>query len=330
MKIVVIGGSGLLGYTTLETLKDYEVLAFSLPNYPKDLIIPTNTTLILKDYTKLSDEELLSYLDGAYGLIFAAGIDERVEGPPPIYDLYEKVNITPLKRLLELSKKAKLRSVVICGSYFSYFDRLWPKLKLYQTHPYIRSRVDQANMALSLADENFSVSVVELPYIFGTLEHREPVWTILADILLKQKRRTLYTKGGTTMITKRQAAQALIGALFLEKSGTYPIGFYNMTYLDFLPIVHEGLGIDRPIYIVPTCLFKWYAKHLERKNKKANIESGLKLSQFPKLQSKNLFIDRKIAVSLGISEDTIKDEIIASMKLSKKALKQNDLTKMSY
>lgn len=331
MKIVLIGGSGLLGYESILHLSNHDVLAFSLPNIPKDLNIPSNTTMIFKDYTTLSDEELLHYLKDAYGLIFAAGIDERIQSNSPIYELYERINITPLKRLLTLAKQAHLKSVVICGSYFSYFDRLWPHLNLYQTHPYIRSRVDQANMALSFADDNFSVSIIELPYIFGIQNGREPVWTILVDILLKQKERTLYSKGGTTMITKKQASQAIIGALFNAKTNHYPIGYYNMDNASFLKIVHQGLGINRPIYLVPNCLFKLYTRRLSNINKRKNIHTGLDLTKFHKLQTKHLFIDKEIAHTLGVKDDDIKSMIIDSIKLSKEILEtKKKVTKMTY
>ena len=39
-----------------------------------------------------------------------------------------------------------------------------PELELTKWHPYIRSRVDQENAAMSFADGNFSVTVLELPY----------------------------------------------------------------------------------------------------------------------------------------------------------------------
>ena len=96
--------------------------------------------------------------------MFAAGVDERVERPAPIYNLYKKYNIDPINRLLKLAKECGVKHVSICGSYFPYFAKAMPELELTKWHPYIRSRVDQENAAMSFADGNFSVAVLELPY----------------------------------------------------------------------------------------------------------------------------------------------------------------------
>ena len=40
-------------------------------------------------------------------------------------------------------------------------------------HPYIRSRIAQEQSALSFADDEMSVCVLELPYIFGTQPGRK-------------------------------------------------------------------------------------------------------------------------------------------------------------
>ena len=40
----------------------------------------------------MTDDELKEKLSGCEGFVFAAGVDERVEGPAPIYELYKKYN----------------------------------------------------------------------------------------------------------------------------------------------------------------------------------------------------------------------------------------------
>ncbi|HQC30524.1 MAG TPA: hypothetical protein PLP51_02180, partial [Acholeplasmataceae bacterium] len=90
MKVMLIGGTGLLGYEAAKILSknNHEIISFALPPKPESITIPNHMELILKNYLTLTEEELLKYMEGCEGLIFAAGIDERVEGAPPIYDLY--------------------------------------------------------------------------------------------------------------------------------------------------------------------------------------------------------------------------------------------------
>lgn len=142
-------------------------------------------------------------MSGCEGFVFAAGVDERVEGPAPIYDMFYKYNIAPLKRLLTIAKSCGFKHAIILGSYFAYFNRVLPELELAKHHPYIRSRADQEDMALSFADASFDVSILELPYIFGAQPGRKPVWVFLVEQIQNMKNATMYPKGGTAMVTVR-------------------------------------------------------------------------------------------------------------------------------
>jgi len=63
MKVFLIGGNGFLG---------------------------SATALEYKDYLQLTDDEIRVFCAGCEGFIFASGVDERIDGPPPIYDFFNK------------------------------------------------------------------------------------------------------------------------------------------------------------------------------------------------------------------------------------------------
>ena len=273
MRILIIGGTGLLGSEAAAELlrRGHEVVSLALPPAPKGAALPPEMALMYGNYMEMADGELLGHLSGCDGLVFAAGVDERVEGPPPIYAMFQKYNITPLKRLLRLAKQAGVSRAVICGSYFSYFDKLWPQLELTKWHPYIRSRREQEHMALSFADDSFAVSMLELPYIFGAQPGRKPVWTILVDMLRRMKLATFYPRGGTAMVTVRQAGQAIAGAVEQGEGGMcYPIGYDNLSWRTLLTIVHQHMGCpERRIITIPDWMFKLAAWNIMRKQKAA-------------------------------------------------------------
>ena len=185
MKIFMIGGTGLLGSEAAKELiaRGHEVASIALPPLPQGAELPKAMKLVLGNYLEMSDEEIKAHLADSDAFVFAAGVDERVEGHAPIYDLYKKYNIDPIRRLLPLAKEAGVKHAVILGSYFAYFNRIWPEMELTKWHPYIRSRKDQEDVALSFASEDFDVAVLELPYIFGTQPGRKPVWLFLVEIL---------------------------------------------------------------------------------------------------------------------------------------------------
>ena len=321
MKVFLIGGTGLLGSAAAEELikRGHEVQAISLPPVPEGAQLPPQMKLDFKSYMDLTDDEIRGYLKGCGGFIFASGVDERVTGPSPVYDFFKKFNITPLERFLRIAKECGVKHSVICGSYFSYFDKIWPHLEFYKWHPYIRCRVDQEKMAMSFADDNFSVAVLELPYIFGVQQGREPVWTLVVKTVRSMKGATMYPKGGSTMVTRKQVAQAMAGALEKTNGGKcWPIGYYNLTWKEFLAIVHENMGMPgRKVITIPNWMLTLGIKSMEKKLRDGEGEGGLYMPKFADLQGAETFIDKSLgSVPLGVEEDDIKAAIGESIRLS--------------
>ena len=115
MKIFMIGGTGLLGSQAAKELieRGHDVLSIALPPLPEGAVLPPKMQIEYGNYLDMSDEEIEGYMNGCEGFVFAAGVDERVEGPAPIYNLYKKYNIDPIKRLLALAKKCGIKHVAI-------------------------------------------------------------------------------------------------------------------------------------------------------------------------------------------------------------------------
>ena len=320
MKIFMIGGTGLLGSVTAQKLIDqgHILTSLALPNIPKGAHIPEKMNLILMNFMDMSDHQIAKFMEGFDVFIFAAGIDERVEGKPPIYDMFYDYNIAPLERLLKLAKEAQMKHAIIFGSYFSYFDRVWKDLDLYNNHPYIRSRVDQANMALSFADQNFSVSVLELPYIFGAQKGRKPVWVFLVKQIRRMKLFTCYPSGGTTMVTVSQVGDIVSNLVDKGKGGrNIPIGFYNLTWKEMLKIFHENMGLKRGIITIPKWLYRFNMRMHKKDYIKRGLEPGLDFNGLVDIMTRNAFIDKEHLVNeFNLKDDDLEKAIAESIKAS--------------
>ena len=122
MKVFMIGGTGLLGSEAARQLiaRGHEVSSIALPPLPAGAVLPPEMKIEYGNYLEMTDDEVRAHMKGCEGFVFAAGVDERVEGPAPIYNLYKKYNIDPVKRLLKLAKECGVKHSVILGSYFSY------------------------------------------------------------------------------------------------------------------------------------------------------------------------------------------------------------------
>ncbi len=326
MKVFMIGGTGLLGAAAAQMFIDrgHSVKTLALPPLPAGAPIPEEMEIVFANYLEKTDEEMLEMMAGCDTFVFAAGVDERVEFPAPVYEAYKKYNIEPVRKLLTLAKKAGVKHSVVLGSYFAYFAKEWPELELTKHHPYIRSRIEQEEVALSFAqDGTMDVAVLELPYIFGTQPGRKPLWVILIVQLAPMKPCTMYPKGGTTMVTVRQVAEVIVGAAEKNIGGNaIPVGYYNLTWNDFLRIVHAAMDDPkRGIINVPKWAFKAFGLTMRKQYADKGVEGGIDPVGLAEIMCRCTFIDKKYCEAYGVTPDDIKSAIFDSVKLSVDAYK---------
>ena len=328
MKIFIIGITGLLGSETARCLfrDGHEISGLSLASIPSDFELPPQIQIHIKDYLTISTKEFKTLVTGFDALIFAAGIDERIKTPPPAYEIFNKYNVDPLRKLIPVAKDVGVKHLVVFGSYFTHFNEIRPKLELAKHHPYIKSRQLQKEMVLSFGDENFDVSLLELPYIFGTQKGRKPVWTFLIKILLKMKGFTYYPAGGSAMVTVKQVGEAAKGALFETKGAkAYPISYYNTSWKEMLTVMHRAISKPkRKIIVVPYFIYKIIMKHIYRIDQMNGYEGGLNLEKFAAMHCSYQYIDPATTISLGVGPDDLEAAIYESSKLSYDIIKNNN------
>ncbi len=127
-----------------------------------------------------------------------------------------------------------------------------------------------------------------------------------------------YPKGGTTMVTVRQVGQALANALTMNKGGNcYPIGWFNMSWVEFLTIAKKHLGCEeKKIKTIPNWMYILGGKQIMKQQKKAGHEGGLNMVKFTDVMCAETFIDKSLGcLKLGVTEDDIDAAIGESMKL---------------
>lgn len=328
MKISIIGGTGLLGLAGAKELihRGHQIKSIALPPVPEGVEIPSDMELTFGNYMEMTDDDLRKFFNKSEGFIFAAGIDERVEVKKgeSSYEMFKKYNNIPLERIMNIAKECNVKNVVILGSYFAHFAKEWKNLDLTKHHPYIRSRIEQEEIALKFAENGeMNVAVLELPYIFGIQKGRKPVWLFIAEMIKNTKGNKLfYPKGGTTMVTVKQVGQVIAGAIENNVGGNaYPVGWFNMSWKDWLTIFTEGMNYDKKIITIPTFLYKMNAKKMANDYKKDNIDTGLEMVEYVKVMTANTFIDKDIIEKkLGVTEDNIEEAIKESAKLCKDIL----------
>jgi len=290
MKVFVLGGTGFLGYHAVNELlrRGHEVIVLAL-DLPKEDLLPPAVKYRLADIGACSDDEVREMFAGHDALVFAIGADDRVVPPAPAYEFFYDANVRTSERIFRLAREAGMKSGVVCGSYFAYFDRIWPDKKLAEHHPYIRARREQSEAAIRAGGE-MPVRVLELPYIFGSMPGRIPLWAPLLKYILSPFP-LFYTSGGTTMVSVANVAEAIAGAVETDApAGCYPVGDADMTWVEMLNAFMRIAGRRKRIFTVPAMFTSMSMRFVEKKFRREGKEHGLNPVEFIKLQTINTFI----------------------------------------
>jgi dihydroflavonol-4-reductase len=319
MRIFIVGGTGFLGYySALEFLRrGHSVSTISLPDIPLGNWFPKEIMVNYGDIFKMNTEELHEIFHGYDAMVYAVGPDDRVTPKAPAYEFFHDRLVVACTKVVTAARDAGIKRCVVLNSYFAYFDRIWPEKKLKEKHAYIRCRVEQADAVIKAGDNKMAVMVLELPYIFGKMPERVPLWKeVLLDRLLKMKT-IYYPEGGTIMITVEHIAEAIVGAIEQGQHGKrYPIGDINMTWSEMITIMLNAIGQIRKINPLPKFIANIVGRSLYQKDKKQGKESGLNPSHFfQDIQCQYLFFDpSETAKELGYNRGGIKEALELTAK----------------
>lgn len=312
--VFIVGGTGFLGYySALEFLKKgIAVSSASIPDvklgdwFPKQVNIVSDNLNIFT----ASEEELTEIFKGHEAMVYGVGPDDRVTPKAPAYDFFYDKLVVQCTKVVRAARKAGVKRVTIMNSYFAFFDRQ-PGFdgKLSKNHPYIRVRVQQAKACIEEGKKGeMDVMILELPYIFGSMPGRLPLWKEVFLDRFEKMPAVFFPKGGTVMIHVRGVAEAVVAATVNgEHGGRYPVGVANMKYKQMIRIMYDAINNKKKIINTPTWvayLGGWFINKAEKKHGK---EGGLNYAKLmTDIQSKNMYYSdetiNKVKQELGYKE----------------------------
>ncbi len=304
MRTMVIGGTGLLGYHSVHHLlaNGHEVTVLSLPPEPKGLL-PDSVAIELGNLGEMSDSDLQAVMENHDWLVFAAGTD-----PPPmpkddLEPFLESINVTMTERSLAAARAAGVSRAVVLGSYFAYFDRVWPSLRIAERMPYVASRNRQTRAAFDLITDDFGVVVLELPYIWGTMPNQQPQWEGLIKTLRGDGGPIHYAAGGTMMTSVLHIAEAVLGGLERGISGhCYPIGDQNVTWAELIATIAEIDGVEREVVTVGHAQLRAAAREAAQQLEAAGLDIGIRPIPYVDVECANPFFDPEPSrLALGLT-----------------------------
>lgn len=247
-KIFILGGAGFLGYHTVKEAvnRGYSVKTVDIVELPENLKFKEEDKVefIITNFFNLSDQEIIAMLKDCDGFVYAGGVDERIVPEKPARKFFYEKNVLPTQRLARLAKEAGVKNFVVFGSYTAEFGENNAELREHNYHkePYVETRLLQEKLAMYGGEGSMNVSVLRLPYIFGTMEGKIPLWSMFVDMLRGQDFMPV-TSGGAATVTANQVGQAAISALENgQHRRTYPLATGYISYEDFYKKIVEELG----------------------------------------------------------------------------------------
>lgn len=313
-KVFVLGGTGFLGYYTTKELlaRGYQVKTMALPPMPTADLLPEAVECRLGNINELSDDEIIQYLSDCDGVIYAAGADERITPKKPAMKFFYEANVLPTQRLARLAKTAGVKKFVVFGSYFSEFAERLPKFEL-KKEAYPNMRLLQEQVAFAEGEGAMTVISLRLPYIFGTMPGRMPLWKMFVD---QARGQAVFPAlpGGTAMVTVEQVAEAAVGAMENgTHRGTYAISAENMKYKTFYQMIVDALGQTEvtTVPVLPYDQLKVNYEKIDQMAEEQGKEHGIHMMISARLQAEDLYLDPADTQELlGIKEH----DVVASIK----------------
>lgn len=299
MRVMVLGGTGLLGHETVRVLleRGHEVTLLARHSPPQSLTALRDLPVVIADAVTTQPDEFAHLLSGFDAAVYAMGPDDRTTHEGEADAFFETHLFGATERLVEGARLAGVGQVVLMGSYFTTWARMRPDLDLAAHHPYVRARLAQSARAFAAgggrAAGGTDVMVLEIPYVFGSIPGQVPHWKRLLFDVVRKGPVALFLDGGTSVVSSRQVGEAAVGALeHGSHGGQYPLADVDWTYHELATRIRSALGKSRLVVDVPGWLVAPGVKLLGRRWGMTGQSAGLDPSHIvPDILSQQIYVD---------------------------------------
>jgi len=253
MKVLVIGGTGLVGVHTAELLRQHGHDVAIGGRHPAEEVSPVaDLPFVAGDYTR-GDFDVAA-LTGYDAVVFAAGSDVRHIGPDDdalSSDYWARQQAASVPAVASAAKRAGVHRFVQIGSCYHVV-----RPDLAAVNPYVQARRDADERARALASDDFVAVTLNPPPIVGSIpgvsQRRFAKMVAWARGELDDRFPGLVAPpGGTNYLSVRSLAEAVEGALLHGEPGAaYLVGDQNLTYAEYFQAIVDLAGGSGRVEVV--------------------------------------------------------------------------------
>ena len=242
MKVLIVGGSGLIGGDIALHLQsqghDITIMARKPPTVPKLAAM----AFMQGDYINdtISSDQLAAF----DWLVFAAAADIRnvpMDGSITPQAFYTKANDEAVPRFFRAARDAGIKRAVYIGTFY-------PQVAPHRIGqcPYVTSRHNTDEAVRALSSERFAVCCLNAPFVLGQIDGLDiPHIGALVEYAKGNlpDLPVFAPPGGTNHISSHSIAQAALSALERGEAGkAYLLGDENLTWKEYLELWFAAAG----------------------------------------------------------------------------------------
>lgn len=282
MKVLVVGGTGLIGS---HAAKELSARGHQVTIMARRAPARSAFEFLAGDY--VAGGVSTAVLAGFDGLVFASGIDWRIQAKEDALAFFRRVNVDAPAALFEAARVAGVRHGVLVSSYYHVLRQD------IHSQPYIQARLESEEAILAACRPSLSLAIVQPSWVMGPVVGTEAVsfggliakhvdgwWPIIAP------------PGGTNWISGRSLGFAIAEALERgAPESRHLVGDTNLTWAEVFERFVAASGRKRRVWVLPTAaiaLTGWM-RYLLRKLGGRN--TGWDERNWSKLLTQNLFFE---------------------------------------
>ena len=312
-RVLVTGANGLLGANIVEqlTINGFQAIAMVRKGCNKEGLKGLVYVLFEGDITDSNDLERVVSRCG-YVVHCAAKTSQKGKFPD-----YEKINIYSAQLIIEACKKHHVKRLVFVSTANCFTNGTlnkpeneesgfmpWLKQSGYAYSKYIA----QTLVLNETKNKSLNAVVVAPTFMVGARDTGNSSGKLLS--YAKKNRILLYPPGGKSFVDVGFAAQTIVNALTIGKSGNcYLLAGVNLTYKEFFKKVSKITGTRKLLVPIPKFILVLIASVSNFIEQLFHISLPLSKVNQKLLCLNNYFSNKKAVQEIGLKKTNIEDSI---------------------